>query len=212
MASIEIFDEHVAQYEQWYEDHPEVYQSEILALQEQFLELPQNIRGIEVGLGTGRFSVPLGIKEGIEPSYEMGRRAVNRGIEIISGTAERLPYSAMQFDFVLFVTVCHLKNLKKALKEAHRVLKSDGSIIIGFLDKEQQIARSYTAKRNQSNFYKNAVFYSVERMKQLLTKAGFTNLKYNQTLFGDLEEINEIQIPKQGTGEGSFVVVKALKK
>ncbi|NAY91323.1 methyltransferase domain-containing protein [Muricauda sp. JGD-17] len=212
MASIETFNEHVAQYEQWYEDHPAVYQSEILALQEQFLELPQNIRGIEVGLGTGRFSVPLGIKEGIEPSSEMAKRAMKRGIEIMSGTAERLPYSAMQFDFVLFVTVCHLKSLKKALKEAHRVLKSDGSVIVGFLDKEQHIAQSYLAKRDQSNFYKNAVFYSVDRIEQLLMETGFKNLKYNQTLFGDLKEINEIQIPKDGTGEGSFVVVKALKK
>ncbi len=212
MGSVETFDEHVAQYEQWYEDHSAVYQSEILALQEQFLELPQNIRGIEVGLGTGRFSVPLGIKEGIEPSSEMAKRALNRGIEIMSGTAERLPYSAMQFDFVLFVTVCHLKNLKKALKEAHRVLKSDGAVIVGFLDKEQRIAQSYIAKRDHSNFYKQAVFHTVERVKQLLMETGFTNLKYNQTLFGDLEDINEIQIPKEGTGEGSFVVVKAIKK
>ncbi|AKA34270.1 class I SAM-dependent methyltransferase [Flagellimonas lutaonensis] len=212
MASIKTFDEHVAQYEQWYEDHPEAYQSEILALQEQFLELPQNIRGIEVGLGTGRFSEPLGIKEGIEPSAEMAKRAMKRGIEIMKGTAERLPYAAMQFDFVLFVTVCHLKNLKKALSEARRVLKPDGAIIIGFLDKERLIAQSYMARRHKSNFYEKAVFYSVEEMEQLLKKAGFKNFKYNQTLFDNLEEIKNIQSPKEGTGEGSFVVVKAQKK
>lgn len=211
MATTEVFDEHVSQYEQWYEDHPEVYQSEILALQEQFLDLPQNIRGIEVGLGTGRFSEPLGIKEGIEPSLEMARKAFDRGVEIMKGKAEHLPYAAMQFDFVLFVTICHFSNVKKALAEAFRVLKSDGAIIIGFLDKERSIAKSYMAKRDRSNFYRTASFYSVSELEQLLKKTGFKNLKYNQTLFGELESIKEVQIPKTGHGLGSFVTVKAIK-
>lgn len=211
MAFTTAFDENVAQYEQWYEDHPEVYQSEILALQEQFLELPQNIRGIEVGLGTGRFSEPLGIKEGIEPSKEMAKKAVQRGIEVMKGRAEHLPYSAMQFDFVLFVTICHLSNLKKAISEARRVLKSGGAIIIGFLDKEQRVAQAYIAKRYKSNFYEKAIFYTVSEVEQLLKKAKFKNMKYNQTLFGNLEEIREVQVPKEGHGKGSFVTIKAIK-
>ncbi|WP_421812056.1 class I SAM-dependent methyltransferase [Flagellimonas sp.] len=211
MATTAVFDEHVSQYEQWYEDHPEVYQSEILALQEQFLEMPQNIRGIEVGLGTGRFSEPLGIKEGIEPSLEMAKKAFDRGIEIMKGKAEHLPYSALQFDFVLFVTICHFSNVKKALSEAFRVLKSDGAIIIGFLDKERSIAKSYMGKRDRSNFYRTATFYSVSELEQLLKKSGFKNMKYNQTLFGELESIKEVQIPKTGHGLGSFVTVKAIK-
>ncbi|MEQ5792461.1 methyltransferase domain-containing protein [Muricauda sp. NFXS6] len=211
MATTAVFDEHVSQYEQWYEDHPEVYQSEILALQEQFLEMPQNIRGIEVGLGTGRFSEPLGIKEGIEPSLEMAKKAFDRGIEIMKGKAEHLPYSALQFDFVLFVTICHFSNVKKALSEAFRVLKSDGAIIIGFLDKERSIAKSYMGKRDRSNFYRTATFYSVSELEQLLKKSGFKNMKYNQTLFGELESIKEVQIPKTGHGLGSFVTVKAMK-
>ena len=211
MATTAVFDEHVSQYEQWYEDHPEVYQSEILALQEQFLEMPQNIRGIEVGLGTGRFSEPLGIKEGIEPSLEIAKKAFDRGIEIMKGKAEHLPYSALQFDFVLFVTICHFSNVKKALSEAFRVLKSDGAIIIGFLDKERSIAKSYMGKRDRSNFYRTATFYSVTELEQLLKKSGFKNMKYNQTLFGELESIKEVQIPKTGHGLGSFVTVKAIK-
>ena len=211
MATTAVFDEHVSQYEQWYEDHPEVYQSEILALQEQFLEMPQNIKGIEVGLGTGRFSEPLGIKEGIEPSLEMAKKAFDRGIEIMKGKAEHLPYSALQFDFVLFVTICHFSNVKKALSEAFRVLKSDGAIIIGFLDKERSIAKSYMGKRDRSNFYRTATFYSVSELEQLLKKSGFKNMKYNQTLFGELESIKEVQIPKTGHGLGSFVTVKAIK-
>ncbi len=212
MTQKEIFDRHVEEYEKWYEDYPEVYQSELTAIREQLQKLPENIRGIEVGLGTGRFTLPLGIKEGVEPSSEMAEKAINRGIEVIEGLAERLPYGDLQFDFVLFVTVCHLASLKNALSEAHRVLKHEGSVLIGFLDKDRSVAKQYIAKRHQSMFFAKANFYTVDRMQTLLKDAGFKNLEFNQTLFGDLEEISEIQIPKSGFGEGSFLVVRAFKK
>ena len=212
MTQKEIFDRHVEEYEKWYEDYPEVYQSELAAIKEQLLKLPENIRGIEVGLGTGRFALPLGIKEGVEPSGEMAEKAINRGIEVIEGLAERLPYGDLQFDFVLFVTICHLDSLKNALAEAHRVLKHEGSVLIGFLDKDRSVAKQYIEKRHRSTFFAKANFYTVDRIQTLLKDAGFKNLEFNQTLFGDLEEIAEIQIPKPGFGEGSFLVVKATKK
>lgn len=212
MTRTEIFDRHVEEYEKWYEDYPEVYQSEIAAIREQLLKLPENIRGIEVGLGTGRFALPLGIKEGVEPSSGMAEKAINRGIEIIEGLAERLPYGDLQFDFVLFVTVCHLDSLKNALAEAHRVLKHEGSVLIGFLDKDRSIAQQYIEKRHRSTFFAKANFYTVDRIQTLLKEAEFKNLEFNQTLFGDLDEIGKTQIPKPGFGEGSFLVVKATKK
>ncbi len=212
MTQIGIFEKNVEEYEKWYEDYSEVYQSELAAIKEQLLKLPENIRGIEVGLGTGRFAQPLGIKEGVEPSEAMATKAMKRGIEIIDGVAEKLPYGDLQFDFVLFVTICHLDNMKYALAEAHRVLKPKGSILIGFLDKEQSVAKQYLEKRQQSTFFANANFYTVDRIKFLLKETRFKDLEFNQTLFDDLDDIKEIQMPKQGFGEGSFVVVKATKK
>ena len=212
MLQTEIFNENVEAYEAWYDTYPEVFQSEVAALKEQLLKLPEDIYGIEVGLGTGRFAKALGIKEGVEPSEEMAKKAMKRGIEIMKSVAEKLPYSDYHFDFILFVTICHLNDLKMALSEAHRVLKRGGSIIIGFLDKEQTIAKKYEEKRHRSTFFKNATYYSVDRVKELLKKAKFKDFEFNQTLFGDLNEIEDVQTPKEGYGEGSFVVVKAVKK
>lgn len=208
----EIFNKNVEDYEAWYEKYPEVFESEIAALKEQFKKLPENIRGIEVGLGTGRFTKPLGIKEGIEPSEAMAKRAIKKGIEVVYGKAERLPYADLQFDFVLFVTICHLENIKLAVKQAHRVLKHKGAIIIGFLDKDRPIAKAYSERREYSTFFNNAKFYSASHIKQLIEKTGFKNLEFNQTLFDDLNTIKEVQTPKSGYGEGSFVVLKATKK
>jgi hypothetical protein len=59
------FDKYAAEYDEWFDVHPWVYQSEVQALK---TVLPQRGRGIEIGAGTGRFSVPLGISIGVEPS------------------------------------------------------------------------------------------------------------------------------------------------
>lgn len=212
MNQVNIFNENVEAYEAWYEKHPEVYLSEVAALKEQFLKLPENIKGIEVGIGTGKFAQILGIKEGVEPANEMASIAMKRGIEVVNGNAENLPIRDMYFDFVLFVTICHLNNIKQAFKEAHRVLKPKGSIIIGFIDKDQKIGKAYEENRMRSTFFRYANFYSVIQVIKSLKEAGFKDPEYNQTLFGNLEEIKEIQLPKEGFGEGSFVVIKAIKK
>lgn len=64
----------------------------------------------------------------------------------------------------------------------------------------------------RSTFFRYANFYSVIQVIKSLKEAGFKDPEYNQTLFGNLEEIKEIQLPKEGFGEGSFVVIKAVKK
>ena len=40
MLTTAIFDQYVREYEQWYEDHPEVYRSEIEAVREHLVNLP----------------------------------------------------------------------------------------------------------------------------------------------------------------------------
>ncbi len=212
MIKERVFEAYVEDYEQWYQEHKGVYESELAVLREQFQKLPENLRGIEVGLGTGRFAQPLGIKEGVEPSEAMANKALERGVEVIEGVAEQLPYGDMQFDFVLFVTICHLKDIRRALAEAQRVLKPGGAVIIGFLDKDQLVAKSYIEKRHRSTFYRNARFYTVVQLQKYLKDAGFRNLDFKQTLFGTLAAVQELQVSKSGYGEGSFVVVKATKK
>src|SRR5579872_7109242 len=117
------FDEHVAEYEEWYSKYPLVFRSEVEAIRE-LLPKGDNLYGMEVALGTGRFSEALGIKEGIEPSNNMRNLAIKRGIEVMDATAEALPYKDNKFDFVLMVfCISYFDNLHSAFKEAQRVLK-----------------------------------------------------------------------------------------
>ena len=205
------FEIHTVEYEAWFDKYHDVYESELLAIKSQLQQLPENIKGIEIGVGTGRYAAPLGIREGVEPAENMAAIARKKGIEIMKGVAEDLPYKDMHFDFVLFVTICHLHDFRAALKEAYRVLNRKGSVIIGFIDKDRPVGISYEAKRNHSTFYRRARFYSVKEVLELLKERKFRNPVINQTLFRDLDMINEVEEPRSGYGEGSFVTVRAEK-
>lgn len=203
------FNKYTDEYEAWFEKYNDVFLSEIVAIKRQFEKLPENLIGIEIGLGSGRYAMELGIKEGIEPAKNLREIAIERGLDVIDAHAEHLPYRDQSFDFVLFVTIEHLDNLKLALSEAYRVLKSGASIIIAFIDKDSQLAQKYIQHR--SKFYKHAQFYRVKKVSELVNEFGFKNPEYIQCLFDDIDNIKEIEVPKEGYGEGSFVVIKATK-
>ncbi len=62
------FDAEHGRYEAWFEHHPLAYHSELLAVR---AVLPWQGRGIEIGVGSGRFAGPLGVGLGIDPSGPM---------------------------------------------------------------------------------------------------------------------------------------------
>lgn len=207
---IAVFDRKAEEYDEWFDRHPYVFHSEVEAIRE-FLPLGES-HGIEVGLGTGRFARELGIKEGIEPSQAMRRIAVNRGIEVMDAVAERLPYKALHFDFVLMTScISYLTDVKKAFREANRVLKWNGSLIIGTLDQNGTIAKEYAERNENDSFYESAKFYQPTQLLNWLREAGFRQFEVRQTLFTPLNEVTEVQPAKLGFGDGSFVVIKAKK-
>jgi ubiquinone/menaquinone biosynthesis C-methylase UbiE len=209
MPKIYPFEKHASQYEEWFEKNKFAYESELQAIKEQ---LPESKNGIEIGVGSGRFAAPLGIKLGLDPSKEMRELAQKRGIQVIDGVAEAIPFGDSQFDFVLMVTtLCFLDDIETALKEIRRVLKSGGSFILGFINANSPMGRLYQQKKNDNVFYRDATFYSVEEVMDYLKKTGFKDFNFKQTLFRPLTNIRDIESVKEGYGEGSFVVVKAMK-
>jgi SAM-dependent methyltransferase len=209
MPGINDFDRNVQQYEEWFVENPFAYVSELHAVQEL---LPMNGSSIDIGMGTGRFSAPLGILQGIEPSRSMAEVAKKKGLDVVLGVAENLPHKDSVFDFCLMVTtVCFLDDIDLAFQEAYRVLKPRGSFIIGFVDKNSPIGKAYEQRKNESLFYKAATFYSVDDLLAHLKKAGFVKFRFCQTLFGPPQDMKQLSEVKEGFGEGSFVVIRAEK-
>lgn len=206
------FDTHVAAYEEWFDEYPFVFSSEVEALR-QMLPEGENLHGIEVALGTGRFAEALGIKEGVEPSANMRARAIERGIEVVDAVAEKLPYGDLRFDFVLMsFCISYFSNLHVAFKEANRVLKQSGALVVGFIDRASPIGKYYEQHKPESTFYKLADFYNVDKVIFELNRAGFKHFQFCQTLFGELDDIKTFEPARAGYGEGSFVVIQARKK
>jgi len=209
MARIEPFEKHPLQYEQWFDKYKFAYESELQAMRKL---LPQGGNGFEIGVGSGRFSAPLGIKLGLEPSRKMMEIAQGKGIEVIGGVGESLPFRNSQFDFATMVTtICFLDDVEVAFDEAYRVLKPGGCLIIGFIDKDSSIGQLYQRHKNESVFYQVAAFYSVDEVVSCLKKANFNSFNFAQTIFHNLAEIKDIEPVRDGYGEGSFVVVRAVK-
>ena len=206
---IEPFEVYTSRYEKWFEDHKAVYQSELEAIR--FI-LPQFKRGLEIGVGTGRFSQPFGVQYGIDPARNALKLARARGIEAVQGVGQVLPYADNSFDLIFIVTtICFFVDLAASLIEAFRVLKPGGSIVIGFIDRDSTLGRLYNEKREASPFYASAKFYGVDEVVEFLSINGFVNLTFAQTIYKSLEEIKKAEPVTQGYGEGSFVVVCARK-
>ena len=206
MEVISPYREYSEEYDRWYDENQTAYLSELSCLK-QFI--PSSGRGLEVGVGTGRFAGPLRIKWGIDPVAEMLAKARDRGIRVIRAEADCLPFAGKQFDFVLFVTaLCFLPDPRQALTEAGRVARPGGRLIIGRVDRDSFLGLKYQAKKEKSRFYREATFYSVPEVLRLLTTAGWREPAIRQTLFG---KVDAVQASREGCGEGGFVVVAARK-
>ncbi len=202
-----IFDKYYKKYDSWYDRYKFVFLSEIEAIKK---VLPRKGKGLEIGVGTGRFSSALGISIGIDPSDKMLEIAQKRGVNAMIGSGERLPFHKGVFDYIIIIiSLCFMVNPGKALEEARRVLKKNGKIIIGIVDKESFLGKFYQTKK--SVFYEKAIFFSVQEVTDLLKKVGFVSFSYYQTLSVLPDRLKIVEKPKKGFGRGGFVVIAARK-
>ncbi len=202
-----VFDAYSEKYDTWYDAHQAAFLSEVAAARK---FMPKNKYGLEIGVGTGRFAAALGISVGIDPSPVMLKQAEKRGVGIQRGKGEDLPFPAKSFDYVaIFITLCFVTNPLQVLKEAARVLKQRGRIIIGIIDKRSFLGKLYSAKK--SVFYKSAYFFSIPEITDLLKESGFRQFSYYQTITQLPEKMQVPERPTKGFGKGGFVVISGTK-
>ena len=207
MARIESFEKYSKEYDEWFIKNQDIYLAELSAIKRL---VPSGKFGVEIGVGSGRFALPLGIKVGVDPSKKMAEISRKREIQVYEAVAEKLPFNDKTFDFVLMITtICFVDDLVKSFKEANRVLKTDGFILVGFIDKDSKLGKSYQLKMEKSKFYKEATFYSVNEVINILRKMNFKVITTKQTVF--LNKKSKLDSIKNGYGTGSFVIIQANK-
>lgn len=209
VAPTSPFEVHHERYEAWFSRHRTAYWSELLAVR---ALLPWTGLGLEIGVGTGRFAAPLGIRVGLDPSSKMLSYAVARGITVVRAAAEAMPFRDACFDYALNVTtICFLNDIKIAMAETYRVLKPAGQLIIGFIDRTSTLGKQYQAHKAENVFYQPATFFSAEEVAGLLKESGFSEQIWGQTLSPSLNQNHEPEPVRPGSGQGAFLVVRATK-
>jgi len=198
-----IFDKYYKDYDNWYDENKELYQLEIEVIKR---VLPVFNKGIEIGVGTGRFAKELNIEFGLEPSEKMASIARERGIKVSIGKAEDIPFEDNSFDLVLLTTtICFLEDIQKSFKEIYRILKNGGTLVNAFVNKDSHLGQKYLKKN--SVYYKNAKLYSLNEVLNILESFKFKVLGVYETMFED----NMFKIEKGPINLGGFVVIKSIK-
>ncbi len=206
MARTRPFDLFPERYDAWFQRHRDLYLLEIEAVR---LLFPEKGRAVEIGVGSGKFAIPLKIDIGVEPSEKMARRAKKAGIQVVSGTAEALPLKTRCADTaVMITTICFVDDPVISIKEAGRILRPGGYILVGLVDKDSSLGRRYLARKDSSVFYKEATFYSAHEVLAFLKLAGFLNFRAVQTILPGDTHCSRIE---EGFGSGGFVVIRAEK-
>jgi len=206
MPKSEPFDKYSAEYDDWFTENPEGYAAELETVRR--LMPVSGTETIEIGIGSGKFAGPLNIKTGVDPAHNMLARTKKLGISVCRGVAEALPFPDDRFNLVLMVTtICFVDDIRRSFREAFRILKNNGCIIVAFIDRESLLGHRYAEKKEKSRFYREAVFFSAAEVLEHLKKSGFAISDVRQTLVpGEPPET-----VLQGFGEGSFVAIKGLK-
>ena len=69
IPKIEPFELYSDAYDEWFRKNAEKYESELEVIRG--LLPTYEVKGVEIGVGSGKFAGPLGIKLGVEPSRKM---------------------------------------------------------------------------------------------------------------------------------------------
>ena len=170
--SFSVFEEYADEYDQWFLDNRDVYLEELKRIREAIGDIPSS--ALEIGVGSGRFSEPLGIRSGIEPSRALGLMAKDRGIEVIRAVGEAVPIKPSIYWMVVMITVlCFLTKPEETFREVHRILKHDGNLLVAFIEKGGVIAERYLARPDKGRFLSHARFYEHDEVIHMITGTGF---------------------------------------
>ncbi len=167
------FNNYAEEYDEWYIRNINIFRKEVELIRKCIRTSKKDKeRSIEIGVGSGRFAVELGIRYGVDISKNMLKISKRRNLDVILADAHFLPFKNNVFSkvFIIF-TLCFLKNPKKALEEIYRTLKDGGELLICFVPRDSNLGKLYIKKKISGDiFYSNANFYTLNEIINLNKK------------------------------------------
>ncbi|MFN3420725.1 MAG: class I SAM-dependent methyltransferase, partial [Armatimonadota bacterium] len=215
VKTAQLFEQLAERYDAWY-DGPvgrKAFLLEVECLRPLLKDLPKP--WLEVGVGSGRFAHALSVDVGIDPALRPLQLARSREVVVVQGIGESLPFKDSSFGAVLIVvTLCFVDSPLSILKEAHRVLRDDGALVLGMVFADSPWGEFYKHKAEMGHpFYSAAHFLTRLQTQDLLTQAGFTIVDAFSTLRQPPSD--EKLLPEKPTNgdfpDAGFVAWKAVK-
>ena len=223
------FDGYASHYDAWFMENENLFTSELL-LFKKVLGDYEGKKMLSVGCGSGLFESQIDRAniEGIEPSEDMGRIAVKRGVNVIAfETIENVELQEDKYDVIYFNgSSSYMNDLTYVYSKAYKDLKKGGKIILLDVPKESAFGFMYLLGK-QLGTYENevlervmpglpypielarsAVWHSTEDKIRVLKKIGMKNFNFYQTLIKNpmytSEEVEEV---KEGYKSGGYVAI-----
>lgn len=220
-----IFNQFSEDYDTWYETKmgkfvDEVESEAIFSL----LDLPENATILDVGCGTGNFTYKLANMGyncvGIDIAGNMLKHAKakqkDKKIKFLEKNAEQTNFEDESFDCIISVTAFEFMPYPDLIyKEMQRLLKPNGSIIIGTIQKGGLWYQLYTSDICKDTAYAKATFLSLEDLKNLDNDqvVDFKECLYlPPTLKEEEYDKQHEEEYKKKEDKGGFVCVKFKKK
>lgn len=204
--TFKVFNEHAEDYDRWYLRNEVIAVNEVKVLK--YLKL--NGLGLEVGVGSGFFASKIGIAVGVDPAVNMLYIARRRGVEVVQGVGERIPFRDNVFNYVvLIVTLCFVNNPAEVLAEVLRVVKDGGRVVTCVVPKDSQWGQYYMSK--PSIFYSVAKFYTLSEVINLMTSHGLNVSRCVSTLTFNPWDEPLIEEPKELCKPLGFVCIEGVK-
>jgi len=181
---VQLFEELAERYDAWYDGSVGriAFPLEVAVLQPLLMGSPKP--WIEIGVGSGRFAKELQVDIGVDPAMKPLLLARQRNIAVVQAVGENLPFRDASFGAVLIVvTLCFVSDPVCVLREARRVLRDDGSLVLGMIFADSPWGEFYKRKASEGHpFYSSAHFLSRTDLKQMLDFVGFRVVAARSTL------------------------------
>ena len=157
----------------------------------------KKLKVLDVGCGTGKLSIYLNGKTGcdvtgIDKAPEKIEKARKNSDKVVFKvySAEEMAFANSTFDVVVSLKVLHdMPNPVKALRESNRVLKESGRILIidwVGVGIPTQVGVPMTKYFTQESNAHAKKYFTQERIEEMLSEAGFTDIKIVLNKEGEL--------------------------